>query len=1023
MSTMFVHLYLTTLLSCTTDNAPYAQAYQMQDLSEGIGGPKALARPGDFILENDRIRVAILGERPSMGPHTSGGSIIDADIQRRSPAYSGGQGNDRLAELFPTVNLNIPRVHDYTEAELEYLNDPPTAGSVVLLADGSDGGAAIVCAEGPAEPFISLLGGLWLLLGGGEYRMRTDYILEPGAAAVLMRTYAIYSETSACETDLSGATTADSSETTLDILKLALEEGAVIGDFYLQGGSLNVFAPGVGFDEEGFIYNMSLEGINSFTSPIPADYLAGTGEDISYGLAAATGKLFVPLFTSSQTVAIGAGLSGDGSTNRFPDGTALSYDRYFTVGIGDVGSALDNLLEVKGIETGRIDGYVVEGGTGVALSDVSVFVYEPGAELPWSQWISDIGDDPHPDGSFGGTLPPGEWELMTYATGRPKGQRVPVTVTTSGSVSVVLESPQPGSVQFDIADETGLLMPGKVTFYRLDSDESLDPVLGDAFIGSSPSQVAFATYGHGQVVLPPGEYYAVASRGLEYEIDESEPFTVSDSSAVDLTFSLVRSVETTGWISADFHVHSIPSHDSGVTLPVRVSTMVAEGVEYFSSNDHDQITDFDPVIEDMGLEPWVSATIGLEVTTIEVGHFLGFPLLHDYLADSGLALDWTALTPDEIIDGLRDLGAPEVTEPVTFVAHPRDGILGYFDEYAVNPYAGIVGSPTLETSVFTAALNPLLSGANFSTDFDALELMGTKHLEIIRTPTQPELDAYGEDASSVEMYDILTRTMEEQQALIDGTYTLGFGHEGQLDDWFTMLNLGLRYTALANSDTHGTTSTESGCPRNFVASMTDDPAFIDDADIAEAVRAGKVIASYGPFIRFYANGDENLGPGSDVTDADGSVELYIEVQSPTWFDVDRIELYENGTLIEEFTVEAPNVDTVNFGQSVTVTPDKDSWYVVIASGNDDLQPVFNPVEIPAVALQDIVTEVLGDLGNDTISAVLSPLVPIPQTYPIYPYGLANPIYVDADGDGEFTAPGLPDWLVEPVDPAEAEAKE
>ena len=41
-----------------------------------------------------------------MGPHTSGGSIIDADLQRNSPEYSQGQGNDQIAELFPTVNLH-----------------------------------------------------------------------------------------------------------------------------------------------------------------------------------------------------------------------------------------------------------------------------------------------------------------------------------------------------------------------------------------------------------------------------------------------------------------------------------------------------------------------------------------------------------------------------------------------------------------------------------------------------------------------------------------------------------------------------------------------------------------------------------------------------------------------------------------------------------------------------------------------------------------------------------------------------
>lgn len=1011
MAATLLQLLLPSLLGCA-DNAPYARATVIGDLSDGVGGPKALARPGDFLLENDRIRLAILGARPSMGPHTSGGSIIDADLQRNSPQYSQGQGNDRIAELFPTVNLNVPRVHPYSS--LEEASNPPDYGTVEIISDGSDGGAAVICAEGPAEPFITLLGGLWLILGGGDFRIRTDYILEPGSPAVLLRTYAVYADESPCSTDYTDQVTqAEYSEESLDILSIALEEGVVLGDFYLQGGALNVFAPNVGFDEEGYIYELGQEGINSFQEPIPVDYIAGAGDGVSYGLIAAEGRLFVPLFTSSQTVAVGAGLLGDGSTNRFPDGTVVVYERYFTIGEGDVGSALDNLLEARGDATGSVSGFVVEEGTNVALSDVRVFAYEDGAELPYAEWTTDIGDDPKADGSFGGTLPPGDYELMVYARGRPPGERVPVTVSAGSSVELVLASPQPGSVTFDIVDDDNEIIPAKVTFFRVDGAEVLRPELGDSFIGGQPAEVVFAPYGSGQVALPPGEYYAIASRGIEYELDVSENFTISEVSTVELEFMLARVVDTANWIGADFHVHSIPSHDSGVTLSQRVSTMVCEGVEFFSATDHDIITDFDLTIEAMGLEPWIQSTIGLEVTTIETGHFLGFPLVTDFLGDAGLAVDWTGLTAKEIVSDLRDLGAPGI-EPAVFVGHPRDGILGYFDQFGVNTYKGTPGELTFEQNPFTTLLNPLLTDDNFSYDIDAIELMGTKRLEIIRTPTQPELDRYdaGEELS---IYDLNSRTMEEQQALIDGTYRLGFGHEGQLDDWMSLQNLGIRYTALANSDTHGTTSTEAGCPRNYVYSDTDDPAYIDEDAIATAVKEGRVIATYGPFIRFYANGDPSLGPGSDVTDSD-EVELYIEVQSPSWFTVDRIELYENGTLIEEFSITEPSSDTFDFAETITVSPEKDSWYAVIAMGDDDMAPVFNPVDIPGVELQDVVTEVLSDLDNSTISDVLSPLVPIPRSYPIIPYALANPIWVDHDGDGTLTPPGLPDWLEEPIDP-------
>ena len=41
-----------------------------------------------------------------MGPHTDGGGLIDADIQRRSPEYANG--HKRLAGTFATVNRMFP---------------------------------------------------------------------------------------------------------------------------------------------------------------------------------------------------------------------------------------------------------------------------------------------------------------------------------------------------------------------------------------------------------------------------------------------------------------------------------------------------------------------------------------------------------------------------------------------------------------------------------------------------------------------------------------------------------------------------------------------------------------------------------------------------------------------------------------------------------------------------------------------------------------------------------------------------
>ena len=991
-------------VSCVPEPESFARAFQIESLEQAIGGPKAAARPGDFILENEHYRVAILGsldedgnQRVSMSPGLFGGGLVDADLQRYSPEFSAGNGRDQFAEMFTTVNMNV--LH------------PDGEDGVALIADGSDGGPAIVRTQSTGQPFLSLLGALWAIVSMPEMHITTDYIAESGVPWLTMKTTVIMNQDNGAFEGEPTVTEAFSEP--FPLMEFALESGMVAGDFYLSGGSLNVFAPGIGFDENGAVRRAQLDGKNTFSSPFQFSFVAGTGDGVSYGIASREGDVFVPLFTSSQTVVVGGAKQGDGTNQRFEAGKALVYERYFFVGDGDVGSIVDQMLEMRGAEVGRVSGNVLEHGTLLPVSGASILVYEPGAEYPWSQWESDVGlNDEIPDGSFGGNLPVGDWELLVHQEGRPSGQRIPVSVTAGGDVQLQLKAGRPGVFRFEVRDEVGRLIPAKVSLFREDTASSRDPAKGDSFIAGAPQSVVFPMYGSGEVELPPGTYRAVASRGLEYELDRTESFVIDESKDHFASFELERSVLTDGWISADFHVHAAPSHDSGVALADRVRTMVSEGVEFFSSSDHDYITDYAPVVEDLNLEEWVRTATGVETTTIEIGHFLAFPLENDHLAEAGGALDWTGLTPYEITSSLEQQGRAAGYDPMIFVAHPRAGILGYFDQFGLDPYGGtkglggMPGTPAVASSFLTAT-NPLLRADNLSWEFDGLELMGTKHLELVRTPTQVELDQYAA-GGDVDIYDILERTMEEQNSLADDVFRLGYGHEGQIDDWFTLLNLGFRLTALGNSDTHGWTSTESGCPRNYVMSETDDPALLDPQHVADAVANHQVVASYGPFVQLWVNG---APIGSDVVSAE-TIEISIEARAPSWMDLDRVELYENGTLIREFAIEDTD-DPFRFSTTIEHQPERDSWYVAIALGDGDLAPVFTPVEIPQVDLELVVLEALS--GLQSVSSFLDPAIPIPRTFPIHPYGLTNPIWVDQAGDG-FDAPGLPDWLRPPIEP-------
>jgi hypothetical protein len=430
-------------------------------------------------------------------------------------------------------------------------------------------------------------------------------------------------------------------------------------------------------------------------------------------------------------------------------------------------------------------------------------------------------------------------------------------------------------------------------------------------------------------------------------------------------------------------------------------------VEFFTATDHDYLTDYAPVVEDLGLEPWVKTAVGLETTTLEIGHFIGFPLVADAAKGNGGSLDWTGMEPDEILDTLQTMGEQAGYTPVRMVAHPRDGILGYFDQYGWDAYTGQVRTPTL------SLVNPLLAADAFTDDFDALELLNGKRYDLIRTPTQPEMDAYAA-GESITAYDMVARTDEEQAGLESGTMLLGYGQEGQVDDWFTLLNLGKRITALGNSDTHGRYTIEAGCPRNYVMVGEDDPAHLDEQAVADAVRAGRVVASYGPFVRVWANAPEN-GIGSEIVDTDGTVELHVEVQAPGWIGVDRVEVYQNGAMIHAWEGLPNDGGALRLAETLPLAVTQDSWFVVIAVGQDDLSPVFTPVEMPPVELQDVVTEALADVPS--VGSFLSPAVPILRTGPVLPFALTNPIRVDVDGAG-WTPPGIPGWFQAPVEPGE-----
>src|SRR5262249_8826333 len=136
---------LVAMLAGCSAAPPHSRAQRIGALDEAIGGPHAIGRVGDFLLENDQIRLVIADtgvdpRDPSKTTHgrvnsTFGRTPIEADLQR--PGGDHGRGNDQLAELLPGFVFTI-------------IN--PT--SVAVTRDGSDGGAAEVTVTGTPSDLV-----------------------------------------------------------------------------------------------------------------------------------------------------------------------------------------------------------------------------------------------------------------------------------------------------------------------------------------------------------------------------------------------------------------------------------------------------------------------------------------------------------------------------------------------------------------------------------------------------------------------------------------------------------------------------------------------------------------------------------------------------------------------------------------------------------------------------------------------------------------------------------------------------
>ena len=755
-----------------------ARAKVIECAGELAPGRLAAGRPGDFLLENERIRVIVRGPGAGYYLHGgSGGGIIDA-VRRTD----GGWSEDLVKEILPAVDLTIGAFDE-----------------LVITEAGDDGPAELVV-RGPAAQ-------LELIAAAGTREVPAvviehRYRLAPGATEIEMVTRVF---------------PADGAEDTAHDLY----------DAMFLGGRAPSFVPGKG----------TVEG------QVQGDFVATAGTTTSYGLVWGEDLTLIDL--AGIRLVQGASVDMQGTTH------------YFLVGDGSIASITQQGWARRGVPTLTYDVRATPG--------VDILVTD--------------GDKP-----------------ITIA--RPIGNDVTIAVPATGTYSMqaLAEGAEPGPV-VPVSNSAIALRGASGTLeLTVRDDATSTPLPARVVIDDGTDERIAWTDATGALSIPvvPGTLRVTVSRGLEYDAFVAAAVVVDDGATVPLEARLERVVDTAGWISLDTHLHSEMSIDSTFPVDDRVRAVAAEGVEIPVSTDHDMITDYHPIIAELGLEDWLGTLIGAEVSSLIWGHLNGFPFIPKPDRTGNGSPSWLARTPAQVFAAMHDTGPDAIVQ----INHPRDGTSSLFDALALDPSTGI------------AHANPVTLG--LPSDTDLSDLSGVDAVEVA-------------NASSA------------------GDFETVF------DDWMKLVAAGSPTCATGSSDSHGA-ARYAGEARTyvFVGAGNDTPATVDPTAIVAAIRARHVVVGTGAFVT------ANIGaaiPG-DTTPVAGQVQLHVVVRAAPWRPLARIRIYEGGQEVRSVTLDPQDTNPTRYDATLTfAAPAADTFYVVRVDGagsgapvNDGMMPSFtNPI--------------------------------------------------------------------------------
>lgn len=1060
-------LKLTCLPNPNIASLPISSCRQISSASELIGGAVAVGRVGDWLLENDKIRVIVrdVGRAFSF-TLTHGGHIVDADLVRPPSKCSTSGGPCSVDSDCPPSETCIPEGRDNFIGMTPLINvsssDEPM--SIGCLNDGSSGGTAVLQTMGQDDLFDPVNPAVAIKMFSTSLAIPPKavdvdipvtvenlYSLEPGKDYVKIETAITNNATpgtcaappsnfgNSCAQDSDCDDPGGSGNGQCGDLEL------YIGDYLNGGGHVDEVAPGLGFG------NIPVRVGNDpvVSGKVSLDWIAFTGvgeaQGVSYGIipelfdltgAFSDSGVTVPVYGQPLVAIL---LGGAPAVFTVPPGETRSFIRYFVVGDGGAEEVMDARNQIFDVRRGYVQGTVKVDGVPQDGARVSIIK----GVLPSGDLISTF--ETSDGGFYQGTLPVGTYKVMAKVPGVPHLSSTEQTATIKGGTTVVDFNLTPEPAYLKVVATDGVTMgslPVKVSVVGL---KQSDPVLSKAIalFGVTVSGGAFGTdvsnkvrelpFGLAAVgfagpngilgdpepfQVPPGDYQIVVSHGPEYSVYKQNVTLTSGATEV-VNATLVPVVDTSGFISQDAHVHMISSPDSAVTKKERIFTMLAEGVDHFVASDHDFVTDLTPELTALGAFGLIQFSPSDEITPFDIGHFGAYPLTPNPASTTGGAVDWG--------------GGP---------GYPSGG------SYGLTP-AQIIAAARAQLGAIVVQVNHFYSYFEFAgVDTRTIPPVSSTDNTLIR-----------QDPAATNLF---TSDMDALEVWIENTRPQNDRFRGEnLGDWINLLNgfdatnPDMRFTGVADSDTHQTVVIQAAGPRTFVASSTDTPGLIDRTEIANNLIEGRAIGSNAPYVKVEVLGDLgnaglDLGSSLLARTSTGTVNVHVNVQSPTWAEFDRIEIFANSVPTcttsphpflggQKAICNTTPTLTLNKGTDFTVSTvpingdsrleadvtktltvgATDTWVLVVVRGTDNKsKPLFpiTPLDIHRKACsldpcQECTTNSDCPGTFNTCNDANTTLAQLTDgnlgQCGVLAQAFTNPLFIDADGDGEYKGVPFP----------------